>query len=106
LVYLDSSATWQKCDNGTSEATYGGFLGIALEVKAAANALKVALPGSYVYATAFPTLTVGSKAWMDAAGAIVVTRPDASNHVNRVVGWGVNADILFFYPSPDYTTKV
>jgi hypothetical protein len=102
LVYLDSSATWQKADKGTSEATYGGFLGIAMEVKASGNALKVALSGSMIYCTAFPPLTVGSKVWMDDAGAIVVTRPDVVDHANRVVGWAIHADKILFQPSDDY----
>jgi hypothetical protein len=102
LVYLDVNSTWQKCDKGTSVATYSGLLGIALEVKAAANAVLVALSGSYIYATGFPTLTIGSPAYMDDAGAIIVAQPTTADHAIRMVGWGVTADILFFFPSPDY----
>lgn len=101
-VYLDVNSKWQKWDKGTSEATYGGMLAIALEVKATDAILKVALPGSFVYCTAFPALTVGSKVWMDDAGAIVVTKPDTASHVNRVIGWAVHADKIFFMPSQDY----
>lgn len=102
LVYLDSNSTWQKADKATSSATYSGFLGIALEVKASGNALKVALPGSFIYATGFPTLTIGAPVYMGAAGALVVTQPSAANDAIRMIGWGVHADKLFFMPSPDY----
>jgi hypothetical protein len=106
LVYLDVNSTWQKCDMGTSVATYSGLLGIALEVKAAANALKVALPGSFVYATAFPPLTIGSPVYMSDAGAIVVAQPSTADHAIRMIGWAVHSDKIFFFPSPDYLIHV
>lgn len=102
LVYLDTSATWQKADKSTSIATYGGFLGIALEVKASASALLVALPGSMVYTTNFPTLTVGSPVYMDSVGAIVVSQPTTQDAAVRVIGYAVHADKIFFNPSSDY----
>ena len=102
LVYLDSSSTWQKADKGTSVATYGGMLAIALEIKASGNPLLVALPNSFVYATGFPTLTIGSPVYMDDAGAIVVTQPTTVNEAVRIVGYGVHADKIYFNPSSDY----
>lgn len=101
IVYLDSSATWQKADKGTSVATYGGILGIALEAKASGNALNVLLYG-YMYETAFPPLTVGSPVYLDDAGTIVVTQPTTADHAIRVVGFAVHADKIWFNPSPDY----
>jgi hypothetical protein len=102
LVYLDVNSKWQKTDMGTSVATYSGFLGIALEVKDTDQAMKVALSGSFVYATGFPALTIGSPVWMGDAGAIVVTRPSTADHAVRMIGWAVHADKVFFCPSPDY----
>lgn len=102
LVYLDSSSTWQKCDMDTSSATYSGLVGIALEVKASGNALKVALPGSFVYCTAFPALTIGSPVYMSDAGAIIVAQPSGADDAIRMIGWAVHADKIFFYPSQDY----
>jgi len=102
LVYLDSSSTWQKADMDTSAATYSGLLGIALEVKASGNALKVALPGSFVYCTAFPTLTIGSPVYMSDAGAIIVAQPSGADDAIRMIGWAIHADKIFFFPSPDY----
>lgn len=106
LVYLDSSSTWQKADKATSAATYSGLLGIALEVKASGNALKVALPGSFVYATGFPALTIGAPVYMGTAGALVVTQPSAANDAIRIIGWGIHSDKLFFNPSPDYIVHI
>jgi hypothetical protein len=102
LVYLDSSSTWQKCDMDTSAATYSGLLGIALEVKASGNALRVALSGSFVYASAFPALTVGGIVYMSDAGAITQTQPSGEDDSIRMIGWAVHADKIYFYPSPDY----
>tara|TARA_R110000868_G_scaffold89328_1_gene248680 strand:- start:1197 stop:2513 length:1317 start_codon:yes stop_codon:yes gene_type:complete len=108
LVYLDSSSTWQKCNAGSTVLLYSGLLGIALEVKASGAALLVALPGSFVYAVAaFPTFTIGSPIYMSAAtaGAVTQTAPSATNNAVRVVGWGVHADKMYFFPSPDYITR-
>lgn len=105
LVYLDSSGTWQKADATTSATTKQGFLAIALEVKASANALLVALPGSFIYSTTgFPTWTIGSPIYMSTAGAMTHTQPGSTDNAIRVVGWGVHADKMYFNPSADYIT--
>lgn len=104
LVYLDSSTTWQKADANIS-AAMGALLGIALEIKASGAALLVALPGSIVYATAFPTLTVGGAVYMsETAGAVTQTQPTTTDAAIRVIGWAVHADKIYFNPSPDYIT--
>lgn len=105
LVYLDSSATWQKAKADAS-STCTGMLGIALEVKASGNALLVALPGSFVYATAFPTFTVGGVVYISdsTSGAVTQTQPTTTDHVIRVVGYGFHADKLAFLPSGDWVT--
>ena len=101
LVYLDSSSTWQKCDANTV-ALYNGFLGIALEVKASGNALLVALPGSFVYATGFPALTIGSPVYMsETAGVVTQTAPTTTDSATRILGWAVHADKIWFQPSPN-----
>ncbi len=104
LVYLDSSATWQKCDANTL-LLYNGFLGIALAIAASGAALKVALPGSFVYATAFPTFTIGGPIYMsETAGAVTQTAPTTTDAATRIIGWAVHADKMYFYPSADYIT--
>jgi hypothetical protein len=107
LVYLDSSATWQKADNTTSVTTYGGVLGIALAVVASGNPVRVALPGSFVYASAiFPTFTIGAPVYMSTTAAVIVAQPSASGAAIRVVGWGIHADKMYFNPSADYVIHV
>ena len=103
LVYLDSSATWQKTDANTA-ALYNGMLGIALAVAATGAPLLVALPGSFVYAAAaFPTFTIGGPIYMsETPGVVTQTAPTTTDSATRVVGWGVHADKMYFFPSPDY----
>lgn len=104
LVILDSSGKWQKTDANTS-SIYNGLLGIALAVAATDAALKVALPGAIVYATGFPTFTVGGAVYMsETAGAVTQTAPTTTDSATRLVGYGVHADKMFFFPSNDWIT--
>lgn len=104
LVYLDSSATWQKVD-ASAASTSSGLLGIALEVKASGAALKVALPGSFVYTTAFPTFTIGAPIYAsETAGAVTLTQPTTTDAVIRVIGHGIHADKMYFNPDNAYIT--
>ena len=102
LVYLDSSKTWQKCDNTTSVTTFGGLIGVALAVAASGASLKVALPGSFIYCVSFPTLTIGAPVYMSTTGTIVVTQPSGSSNAIRVIGWAVDTKTIYFNPSADY----
>lgn len=105
LVYLDSSATWQKADADASATTYQGFLGIALEVKASGNALKVLLRGFAYCSTAFPTFTIGGRIFMSAtAGAVTQTAPTTTDSATRVLGHAVHADKMWFNGSLNYFT--
>lgn len=104
LVILDSSGKWQKTDANTS-SIYNGMLGIALAVAATDAALLVALPGSFVYATAFPTMTIGAAMYMsETAGAITATAPTTTDAATRLIGYAVHADKIFFNPSNDWIT--
>lgn len=105
LVYLDSSATWQKTDADSTTTAYG-LIGIALEVKASGNAVKVALPGSFVRIDAW-NWTPGVTLYLgETAGAIQTAIPTGADNVIRVVGFAVNADYIYFYPSQDVQLTV
>lgn len=105
LVYLDSSGTWQKADADLSAAAYSGILGIALEVKASGNAVKVLLRGFAYCSTAFPTFTVGGIVYMSAtAGAVTQTAPTTTDSATRILGYAVHADKMWFNPSNDWIT--
>jgi hypothetical protein len=104
LVILDSSGKWQKTDANTA-SIYNGMLGVALAVAATDAALLVALPGSIVYATAFPTMTIGAAMYMsETAGVITATAPTTTDSATRIIGYAVHADKIFFNPSNDYIT--
>lgn len=106
LVYLTTSGTWALTD-ADALATTTGLLGIALAVATNGNPLLVALPGAFVYATAFPTLTIGAPYYVgETAGTIQATIPTGADNAVRVVGFGFHADKLFFNPSSDTSTTV
>ncbi len=105
LVYLDSSATWQKADADASAATYSSLLGIALSVTASGAAATVLLQGFVYAASPFPTFTIGAPIYMSAtAGAVTQTAPVTTDSATRIVGYGVHADKMWFNPSNDWIT--
>lgn len=109
LLYLDSSTTWQKADADLSTAAEAGMLAIALTVAASGAAPTVALPGSFVFATAWNLATVGAPVYMSAtAGAITLTAPVTTDSATRIIGWvvasGNGTTKIWFQPSPDYIT--
>lgn len=61
----------------------------------------------YIYATAFPTLTIWSPAYLsDTAWEIVVEQPTTTNFAIRVVWYGETADILKFNPDQSYIVHI
>lgn len=105
LMYLDSSATWQKTDADSTTTAYG-LLGIALTVAASGAVVKVALPGSFVRVNAW-NWTVGNTLYLgETAGAMQNTIPTGADNVIRVVAFAVNADYIYFYPSQDVQVTV
>lgn len=105
LVYLDTSATWQKADADASAATYSSMLGIALSVTASGAAATVLLRGFVYAATPFPTFTIGAPIYMSAtAGAVTQTAPVTTDSATRLVGYAVHADKMWFCPSNDWIT--
>lgn len=105
LVYLDSSATWQKADADASATTYASLLGIALSVTASASPATVLLRGFVYAATPFPTFTIGAPVFMSAtAGAVTQTAPTTTDSATRVLGYAVHADKFWFCPDNSNTT--
>lgn len=105
LVYLDSSATWQKADADLSAASYSSMLGIALAVAASAAPVNVLLQGFVYAATPFPTFTIGAPIYMSAtAAAVTQTAPVTTDSATRIIGYGVHADKMYFNPSNDWIT--
>lgn len=99
LVYLASTGKWLLADSNGAAATNANLLGIAMSVAATDVALTVALSGSIIYSTAFPTFTIGSPVFMsETAGAVTHTAPSADLSNVRKIGHAVHADKLYFEP--------
>lgn len=104
LVILDSSATWQQTDANTA-SLYNGLIGIALEVKASGNAVKVLLKGYAYMASRFPTFTIGGAVYMsETAATVTQTAPVTTDSATRLLGYAVHADKMYFNPSNDWIT--
>ncbi len=105
LVYLDSSATWQKA-KADSVTTSTNLLGIALSVTASASPATVLLQGFIYAATPFPTFTIGAPIYISGATAALVTQtaPTTTDFVTRIVGFAIHADKMYFNPSNDWIT--
>lgn len=97
-VYLGSGGKWLKADNDAT-ATTDKLLAIALEAKGDTEAMKVALPGTFVRDDSW-NWTVGAAIYLsDTAGALTETKPTkATDRVVRVVGYAVSADVMWFMP--------
>jgi hypothetical protein len=105
LVILNSSGQWVQADANTA-STYAGMVAIALESKTSGQAMSVALPNSVVRNDAW-SWTPGAVLYMsETAGQITATQPTTSGAAIRVMGFALSADVIYFYPSPDYITHV
>jgi len=105
LVILNSSSQWVQTD-ANAAATYNGLLGVSLESKTVGEAMLVALPGSIVRNTAW-AWTPGATLYLsETAATITETQPVTTDAAIRVVGHAVDADDVYFLPSPDWITHV
>lgn len=105
LVYMHSDGEWHLTD-ADAAATANGLLAISLQSKTDGQAMKVALPGTFVRNDAW-NWTIGAVLFVSTtAGQITATAPSGTDDVVRVVGFAVTADVMYFGPSPDYATVV
>ena len=75
-------------------------------VAATDAALLVALPSSFVRVNAW-NWTVGDTLYAgETAGAMQNTIPTGADNIIRVVGFAVNADYIYFYPSQDQQSTI
>jgi len=102
-VYMGSAGKWLQTD-ADAASTANGLVGIALESKNDTQLMKVALPGGFVRDDTW-NWTTGSPVYLSTTnGQLTQTQPSGVDDVIRVVGWAVNADVIYFMPSPDYFT--
>lgn len=103
LVYLGANGKWYRAD-ADAASSCGGLLAIALESKSADQYIRVALPGSYVRDDSW-SWTAGNTLYASTdIGVLTATQPSGTDDVIRVVGWAISGTVIFFHPSPDYTT--
>lgn len=104
LVYLNGSGEWAPADADAAATSGPVQLAISLETKTAGQAMKVALPGSFVRDDTW-NWTPGTILYVsETAGQINATGPSGVDGVVRIVGHAVTADVIFFNPPADYVT--
>ena len=102
LCYLASDGEWALAD-ADATATTDKLLAIALEAGTDGNQMKVALPGSCVRDDTW-AWTIGGAIYVSTtAGAMTQTAPSATDDVIRVVGYALNADVIYFMPETGVT---
>ena len=105
LVYFGSGGKWLEVDSN-AVATCQGLLGIAMEAKTDGQAMVVALPGSFVHIDAW-TWTVGDTLYTgETLGLPQNTIPTGANAIIKVIGFAIDADTIYFNPSPDQQSTV
>lgn len=105
-VYLDSSSTWQLTDADAASTAGSVMIALAAEAGSSASPMRVLLPGSFARNDAW-NWTIGGTIYLSTTpGALTQTAPSATDDVIRICGWAVTADIIFWNPSPEYTTHV
>ena len=82
-----------------------GILGIVVSAGTDGNACKILLLGNVRADANFPALTIGAQVWASTTGDIVVARPTTTDYVQRVIGYALTADEIFFNPSADWQTQ-
>lgn len=102
LCHLASDGEWALADADAATTT-DKLLAIALASGSDGNPMKVALPGSFVRDDTW-TWTVGGAIYVSTtAGAMTQTAPSATDDVIRVVGYALNADVIYFMPETGVT---
>lgn len=105
LVFLGSASKWLEVDSD-AVATCKGLIGIALEAKTDTQAMKVALPGSMVRVDSWAWTTGDTLYAGETLGAMQNTIPTGADAVIKVVAFALDADTVFFNPSPDQQTTI
>jgi ribosome-associated translation inhibitor RaiA len=106
VVFYKSDGKWWLTDSD-AVATCKGLIGIALEAKNTDQAVKVALPNSMIHFdawgwTAGDTLYIGDAT----AGTLQNSIPTGADCIIKVGGFAIDADTIFWNPSPDQQSAV
>lgn len=108
LVTLDKDdSRWELVDISVAAAATGdarGIIGIAVTSSTDGGAITVLLNGIIRADANFPALTIGAPVYASTTGDVVVTQPTTTDHVIRIVGYGLTADEMYFNPGAVWTT--
>lgn len=108
LVTLDKDdSRWELVDISVAAAATGdarGILGMAVTASTDGTAVTVLLNGIIRADANFPTLTIGAPVYASTTGDIVVTQPTTTDHVIRIIGYGLTADEMYFNAGNVWTT--
>lgn len=112
LVYLDpTDSRWELVDANAANSSDGdarGILGICVFAATGdGSATKILLRGMVRSDAIFPTMTVNSPIYVsEIAGGVTGTIPTTTDVVQRAVGFGFTADVLYFCPNTHYQTAI
>ena len=106
VVFFKSDGKWWLTDSD-AVVTCKGLIGIALSAGNANDAITVALPNSFIHVdawawTAGDTLYVGDAT----AGTLQNAIPTGADCIIKVAGFAIDADTIFFNPSPDQQSTI
>ena len=108
LVTLDKDdSRWELVDISVAAAATGdarGLIGIAVSSSTDGTAITVLLHGIIRADANFPALTIGAPVYASTTGDVVVTQPTTTDHVIRILGFGLTADEMYFSPDNSYIT--
>ena len=108
LVTLDKDdSRWELVDISVAAAATGdarGIIGIAVTSSTDGGAITVLLNGIIRADANFPALTIGAPVYASTTGDVVVTQPTTTDHVIRIIGYGLTADEMYFNPGAVWTT--
>lgn len=108
LVTLDKDdSRWELVDISVAAAATGdarGVIGVAVTSSTDGNPITVLLHGIVRADANFPTLTIGAPVYASTTGDVVVTQPTTTDHIIRIVGFGLTADEMYFNPDNSYIT--
>jgi hypothetical protein len=100
LVMLAADGNWDTAD-ASAEATCDSMLGIAVD--SGTGASKTILVQGLYRLDATYAWTVGATLWAsETTGAMTETKPSTSSAIQRIVGYAITADIIYFDPDKTY----
>lgn len=104
-VYL-STTGWALTDADAASTAGGVMIGLAVAAGTASNPLTVVTRG-VIRNDGWTWTTVGAPLYLSTtAGALTETAPSGTDDVQRIVGYVLSDDCIYFNPSNDWITRV